>query len=575
MKFLQQCDGRLIRAEDPVHQLQLHVEWSGDVCRSNLENCGQTPVRVKDIVLISGTWPLPLTCPLYAESYQMLSQTGGTLAQPLDLTELTDRGHYRLPTPPGAVTVYNLLRLEPEGEPAWTLGFTSCRRFQNEIRLFPDGRFEIAIDPEGLEIKPGERWELEEMIAFAGENRSAALARVARQINQNHPRLPWAEPPTGWCSWYCFYEKVTEQDILRNLDAVIQRVPALRYIQIDDGYQAAMGDWLVPGPFFKNGLQPLIRRIRDRGLEPAIWVAPFIAEAKSQLLREHPDWFIKDHTGKPLASNEITFGGWRCAPWYMLDGTHPGAQGYLEHVFRVMKENWGCTYFKLDANCWGAMPGGIHHDRQATRVESYRRGMEAIRRGAGDAFILGCNAPMWPSLGLVHGMRTSNDIMRTWTFIRGTARENLLRSWQNGKLWWNDPDCLVLADLGDQRSSAEEYTFHEATILASGGMVLAGDDLSTLPEAQMKRLRHLVPPLGKTASFASSQLDSGIIKWGENRILCLFNWTDHEKEVAAEIPGCWTIEDYWTGEPCGGTNKSRVVEKIPPHGARIRLFRPA
>jgi len=551
------------------------VEWNGDICRSNLTNRGDTAVRVKDIVLFSGTWPLPVTSPFYAESYQMLSQTSGTLAQPQDLTGLTDRGHYRLPTPQGALTVYNLLRLEPAGQPAWILAFTSCRRFQNEFRLFPDGRFEIAIDTEGLEIKPGGRWELEEMMAFTDDDRDRALARVAGQINQNHPRLPWAEPPTGWCSWYCFYERVTEDAILRNLDAVIKRAPTLRYIQIDDGYQSAMGDWLVPGPFFKGGLQPLIHRIRDRGLEPAIWVAPFIAEENSQLLHAHPDWFIQDGNGKPLASNKITFGGWRCAPWYMLDGTHPGAQGYLEHVFRVMREEWGCTYFKLDANCWGALPGGIRCDRHATRVEGYRRGMDAIRRGAGDAFILGCNAPMWPSLGLVHGMRTSNDISRTWTSISGTARENLLRAWQNGKLWWNDPDCLVLADLGDQRSSAEEYAFHEATILASGGMILAGDDLSSLPAAQMERLRRLVPPSGKAATFSSSQLESGIIEWGDQRILCLFNWTDHEKEITVEIPGQWNIEDFWTGKPCATKNGRSVSKKIPSHGARILLCRPA
>jgi alpha-galactosidase len=28
---------------------------------------------------------------------------------------------------------------------------------------------------------------------------------------------------------------------------------------------------------------------------------------------------------------------------------------------------------------------------RATRIEAYRRGMEAVRRGARDAFLLGCN----------------------------------------------------------------------------------------------------------------------------------------------------------------------------------------
>jgi len=35
--------------------------------------------------------------------------------------------------------------------------------------------------------------------------------------------------------------------------------------------------------------------------------------------------------------------------------------------------------------------------------------MEAVRRGAGDAFLLGCNHPIWASLGLIHGSRSSNS----------------------------------------------------------------------------------------------------------------------------------------------------------------------
>jgi len=32
--------------------------------------------------------------------------------------------------------------------------------------------------------------------------------------------------------------------------------------------------------------------------------------------------------------------------------------------------------------------------------------MEAVLRGAGDGFILGCNHPIWPSFGLIDGSRS-------------------------------------------------------------------------------------------------------------------------------------------------------------------------
>src|SRR5258708_20888687 len=99
-----------------------------------------------------------------------------------------------------------------------------------------------------------------------------------------------------------------------------------------------------------------------------------------------------------------------------------------------MRKEWGVTYFKLDANFWAAIHGGRFHDAGATRVEAYRRGMQAILRGAGDSFILGCNHPIWPSAGLLHRSRSSNDINRTWARIRPTPQQNLLRNWQNGRV---------------------------------------------------------------------------------------------------------------------------------------------
>ena len=47
-------------------------------------------------------------------------------------------------------------------------------------------------------------------------------------------------------------------------------------------------------------------------------------------------------------------------------------------------------------------------------------------------FILGCNHPIWASLGLIHGSRSSNDIKRTWDRFKRPPVQNLKRNWQNG-----------------------------------------------------------------------------------------------------------------------------------------------
>jgi alpha-galactosidase len=425
--------------------------WDKNLVRSKLTNVSSTPVAVSDIVLFDVQHGLDPATQIYAEGFTMLSQTVGTLAEPKDLA-YADRQHYRIPEPEGLRTVYGMMMLHV-ARPSLAVSrsrillvFTSCRKFIGRIG-FDGQRLRISLDAEALTLTPGESWELEEFIVNDGDDRETLLSELSQHIERNHPRLKWDSPPTGWCSWYWYGPRINTRDIMSNLGWIAENLPKLKYIQIDDGYQPIMGDWLEPGRAFGGNTQGVLKDIKARGFEPAIWVAPFIASEKSRVFEQHPDWLVKDAEGKPLRSDRIGFGGWRQGPWYCLDGTNPQVQKHFETLFATMRNEWGCTYFKLDANYWGAMHGGKHFDPDATRVEAYRRGMEAIIRGAGnDSFILGCNHPIWPSLGLIHGSRSSGDINRSWPNFASTARQNLLRAWQNGKLWWNDPDCVVLVD---------------------------------------------------------------------------------------------------------------------------------
>jgi alpha-galactosidase len=255
----------------------------------------------------------------------------------------------------------------------------------------------------------------------------------------------------------------------------------------------------------------------------------------------------------------------------MLDGSHPGAQAYLEHVFRTMRERWGCHYFKLDANTWGALHGGARHDALATRIEAYRRGMAAVRRGAGpESFLLGCNAPMWGSLGEVHGMRVSEDISRSWSRLCQVARQCFSRNWQHGRLWINDPDCLVLANKpGRPPLTDAEFRFHATAILATGGMLLDGDDTAALSPADWQHLRRLLPPSGKAARFRSAALDEGVIDLPDRRRYCLFNWGDSARPGRLTLPERCHVTDFWSGAHLGEHEGDWTAGTIPAHGALV------
>jgi alpha-galactosidase len=566
---------RLKDGAPPPPGVEVRRAWSGARCQSDLTNKSSAPVAVASVVLFDVAHDLPPSTALYGEGFQMLTQTGGTLGAIRDLGNYTDAGHYKLAEPAGARVVYNLLTVADAGV-HHALAFTSCRRFSGSFHLRANA-IEVVLDLEGLVLAPGESWPLEEFAYSAGDDREALLEAVASRLSFHHPapgtgtRSSFAAPPSGWCSWYCFGPKVTARQVLDNLDVIARDIPGLRYIQIDDGYQPAMGDWLETGAAFGGEVQNVLRQIRQRGFEPAIWVAPFIAEEESRLFKEHPDWFVQDTRGEPLRADRVTFGGWRRGPWYALDGTHPAAQAHLERVFRTMRDEWGCTYFKLDANFWGAIHGGRFSDRRATRIDAYRRGMAAVLRGTRDAFVLGCNHPIWPSIGVVHGSRSSHDIRRDWKRISDTARQNLSRNWQNGRLWWNDPDAIVLTgDLPEH-----EFLFHATAIYASGGMILSGDDLTTIAPARLAVLRKLQPPTGRAARFADLSMQAGVVDLGGREAYCLLNWSDEPRQIGVMLPAPRHLRELWSDDDLGRRAAGRHAFALPARSGRVMIATPA
>ena len=136
------------------------------------------------------------------------------------------------------------------------------------------------------------------------------------------------------------------------------------------------------------------------GRRAGIWVAPFLVGERSPLVREHPDWLIG-------GADPGT--GWGGQQLHCLDATHPGAEAYLREVFGTFR-GLGIDYFKIDFIYAGAMDGR-RADPSIGGVDAYRAALGIIREAIGpDAYLLGCGAPILPSVGLVDAMRIGPDI---------------------------------------------------------------------------------------------------------------------------------------------------------------------
>ena len=147
------------------------------------------------------------------------------------------------------------------------------------------------------------------------------------------------------------------------------------------------------------------------------------------------------------------------------------------------------------------------------------------------------------------------------------TRQNLSRNWQNGRLWWNDSDAVVLTG----ELSEDEYQFHATAVFASGGMILSGDDLTKIPAARLAMLRKLLPATGRAAQFDDESLRVGRLKTADASYLCLFNDEDAPRPMAVKLERAAEVTDFWSGNSLG--KKESLELTLPAHGARLLVYR--
>ncbi|NLH49712.1 MAG: alpha-galactosidase [Myxococcales bacterium] len=387
------------------------------------------------------------------------------------------------------------------------LGFLTAKRAFSDLRLEIKPRqakvakLEACCRFDGIRVAPGETIAAEPLwLCYGGHNEDPLDAWAARSGRAMEARVP-RRSPVGWCSWYYFYTKVSQDTFLANLEklAGLREAMQLDVFQLDDGYQTAIGDWLDVNEKFPDGLAYLVERIRAAGFSPGIWTAPFLAHPKSRLAREHPDWLLRNRRGKPLYANYNPI--WD--PWTKIravDPTHPEVQEWLTDTFATLR-GMGWEFFKIDFLYAVSLPAE-RHDPSLTRAGALRAGLEAIRRGVGpEPVILGCGCPLGPAVGIADLMRIGPDVTPRWTnpmrwvlrdhnclSTRHAVRNTIQRNFLHRRWWINDPDCVLARENKNKLTLDEVRTFASLAAI-SGGMFLLSDDMTEYPEARLQLVR--------------------------------------------------------------------------------------
>jgi alpha-galactosidase len=214
--------------------------------------------------------------------------------------------------------------------------------------------------------------------------------------------------PRVWCSWYSLYTMIDEAVLYETFDKLGDLL--FDVLQVDDGWQMNIGDWEVNAKF-PSGMKALADRIKSTGRRAGLWLAPLIATKSSKLFRGHPDWFLRDETGR-FVSAGFNWG----QPLFALDTTHPDVISWLGVLMKQVRA-WGFDYLKLDFLYGGALKGKRFKDMP--REAAYRKCVRVLREAMGaDAFFLTCGTPILPALGLCDAMRIGPDVANVWNNYR-------------------------------------------------------------------------------------------------------------------------------------------------------------
>ena len=182
-------------------------------------------------------------------------------------------------------------------------------------------------------------------------------------------------------SWEGVYFNITQQGMEQMMDDIADMGGEL--FVMDDGWfgdkyprksdRTSLGDWTVDRTRLPEGIESLISKAKENGIEFGIWIEPEMANTRSELYEKHPDWILKAPGREPVVG--------RGGSQLVLDLANPEVQDFVFNVVdRLMTDYPQIDYIKWDANM-SVMNHGSQYlkaDRQSHLYIEYHKGLAEV-----------------------------------------------------------------------------------------------------------------------------------------------------------------------------------------------------
>ena len=486
----------------------------------------------------------------------------------------------------------------PDKSSALVVGYLTATAARPELKAKYDPARGVTVSATqrllDRKLPPGKSLDLDTVYIAYGSDPFAAIetyADAAAAVLRPRPTHAIAL----WCSWYAHRMDVSEDLVLANAAVAAKYFKPLGFeiMQLDHGWQTGdiTGNWTVDRQSFPHGLRWLADELKSRyGLKLGLWIAPTDVAETSELYNTHPDWVLKDGSGKPVVNWKWY---WKPNPnCYELDVTNPAAAAYVRDTFARLTVE-GSSYYKIDFIASSGGEGFFQSDPTATRGwTNLLCAMRAIRDGAGnDAWIRYCQTPPLASAGLADSTIGGDDTLDagvpdTFHVLRDNARSLAAGYWLNDRLYHREVCDMSVR----MQADVEEARVRLAMMTLAGCSVSFSDELQHLPASRIRMMQQCLPPGTGSARMRPIDLFDrdvpsiwhlhckvGAQQW---ETVGLFNFEDTPQartvdfaSLGLDAKASHAVFEFWE-ERFHGLHQGSFTMTLAPHTSRILSIRP-
>jgi hypothetical protein len=393
--------------------------------------------------------------------------------------------------------------------------------------------------------------------------------------------------PSGWCSWYYYYQEIDEAEVLRNAQWLAENLKdyGANYVQIDDGWQGrghGMGDnrdWSTIDKRFSGGMDRLASSIKHLGFKAGIWLAPH-GQSNPAVVQQNPGAFLLKADGSTASDT------WEGK--YLVDPSTPAGLSYLKSLFTTLS-GWGYDYFKIDGQPivvdeFKKWKGSMKHPPEDV-VALYRSTLKTIRETIGaQRYLLGCWGIPLEGVGNMNGSRTGGDIVLGWDGFKVALDATMKDYFLHNVAWYCDPDVMLLRSPMTVDQARTWATLQGLT----GQALMASDRMQDLSAERVEILRRVFPavdirPLDLFPSQSNKRIwDLKVSKLGRSYdVVGVFNFQIDRREqlflrwndLGFSPSTLMHVFDFWNGEYLGAWEGAFNVE-TPPTACRVLTLFP-